>query len=161
MAESTPTIEPVRHSVEVAVPAAEAFRIFVDQIDSWWPLAVHSVGGERATGCFFEGRLGGRIYEAHHDGSLHLWGTVTEWQPPERVVFSWHPGREADSAQEVELRFIDRDGRTVVELEHRGWESLGTQAAEIRERYHSGWPGVLVHYESRCARRGAPSGPVT
>jgi len=152
----TSPLGPVRHTVEVAVPAAEAFRIFVDQIDSWWPLAVHSIGGARAAGCVFEGRDGGRIYEADEDGSLHLWGTVTEWRPPERVVFSWHPGRDATTAQEVELRFVEHGGRTTVELEHRGWESLGDRAAEARERYHSGWPGVMVHYVVRCSDTEEP-----
>lgn len=154
-------LDPIRHAVEVTMPVARAFRLFIDQIDSWWPLGSHSVGLERATGCFFESRHGGRIYETHADGSLHLWGTVTEWQPPDRVVFSWHPGRGADTAQEVEIRFTDLGGRTRVELEHRGWESLGEHAAEIRERYHSGWPGVLVHYRSRCSDQGSSATDVT
>lgn len=161
MEATTPHLEPVRHSIEVTVPAAQAFRLFIDQIDTWWPLASHSVGRQRATGCYFEGRHGGRIYETHDDGSLHVWGTVTAWQPPERVVFSWHPGREADSAQEVELRFVDLGGRTRVELEHREWEALGDRAAEIRDRYHSGWPGVLARFGAWSTELGSMAGDVT
>lgn len=151
MRKSAMPLEPVRNSIEVTVPAADAFDIFINQIDSWWPLATHSVGRQHATGCYFEGRKGGRIYESHADGSLHLWGTVTEWKPPERVVFSWHPGRDESTAQEVELRFVDLGGRTRVELEHRGWEALGEQAREIRERYHSGWPSVLARFGARAS----------
>ncbi len=144
-------LQPVRHSIEVALRPEDAFRIFVDQIDSWWPLAIHSIGGARTTGCHFEGRIGGRIYETHDDGSLHLWGSVTEWQPPRRIVFSWHPGRDASTAQEVELRFEDLGAGTRVELEHRGWEALGERAAEAREGYRSGWPGVLADYARCCS----------
>jgi uncharacterized protein YndB with AHSA1/START domain len=144
------TIEPVRQAVDVALPVREAFRIFIDEIDTWWPLASHSVGQQKAVSCIFEGRDGGRIYESHDDGSLHLWGTVTTWEPPHRVVFSWHPGRDVATAQEVELRFVEDGNRTRVELEHRGWEALGDRAASARESYQTGWPGVLTKFISRC-----------
>jgi len=143
-------IEPVRKSVEVGCTADEAFRLFTEDIDSWWPLATHSIGEADAVSCYFEGREGGRIYELHGDGSAHLWGTVTAWQPPERVVFTWHPGRDASTAQEVELRFGEVPGGTRVELEHRGWESLGEMALRTRTGYETGWVPVLERYAARC-----------
>lgn len=144
------TIEPVRKSVDVGCTPAEAFRIFTEEIDSWWPLATHSVGEGDAASCFFEGREGGRIYETESDGSLHLWGTVTTWSPPERMVFSWHPGRDASTAQEVELRFVATSGGTRVELEHRGWEILGDKAPRTRAGYETGWVAVLELFVTRC-----------
>jgi uncharacterized protein YndB with AHSA1/START domain len=152
MDRSTSVIEPVRRSVGVQCTPEQAFQLFTEDIDSWWPLASHSVGREAATGCFFEGRVGGRIYETHRDGSLHLWGTVTEWDPPRRVVFSWHPGRDAATAQEVELLFTPTQDGTRVELEHRGWERLGDRGPELRQAYQSGWAGVLQRYVVRCSR---------
>jgi uncharacterized protein YndB with AHSA1/START domain len=148
-------IEPVRRSVELSCSAAEAFRIFVEDIDSWWPLASHSIGQQRAVACFFEGREGGRIYETHDDGSLHLWGSVTAWSPPTRVVFTWHPGRDASTAQEVELRFLPTAEGSRVELEHRGWEALGERAAETRDAYQTGWAAVLSRMAARCQGAGA------
>lgn len=147
------TIEPVRRSVEVGCSVAEAFRLFTDDIDSWWPLATHSIGEANAEACYFEGREGGRIYESHGDGSVHLWGTVTAWDPPTRVVFTWHPGRDASTAQMVELRFFEIGGRTRVELEHRGWEVLGEKAAETRNAYETGWAGVFQLYVDATERR--------
>jgi hypothetical protein len=144
--------EPVRKSIEVACGPAAAFRLFTEEIDSWWPLATHSVAGETSVACFFEGREGGRIYETSEDGTTHLWGTVTIWEPSARVVFSWHPGREADTAQEVELRFIGIASGTRVELEHRGWEVLGDRAEETREGYENGWVPVLESFLTRCAK---------
>jgi hypothetical protein len=147
-------IEPVRKSIEVACDQADAFRLFTDEIDSWWPLATHSVGETDAVACYFEGRHGGRIYETCKDGTIHLWGTVTAWEPSSRVVFSWHPGRGADTAQEVELRFIGTKQGTRVELEHRGWEQLGEKAHQTRTGYDQGWVPVLETYVARCATSG-------
>ena len=62
------TIEPVRRSVEVQCGPADAFRLFTDEIDSWWPLATHSVGEAESVSCHFEGRDGGRIFETQKDG---------------------------------------------------------------------------------------------
>jgi len=145
------TIEPVRKTVEVGCTVAEAFSLFTDEIDSWWPLATHSIGEADAEACYFEGREGGRIYESDADGSIHLWGTVTAWEPPARVVFTWHPGRDASTAQEVELRFSESADGTRVELEHRGWDILGDRAVETRNAYESGWVGVLERYAARCS----------
>lgn len=153
-------IDPVARSVQVSCTPRDAFRIFTDEIDSWWPLATHSVGREQTTACFFEGREGGRIYETQADGSLHMWGTVTVWQPPARVVFSWHPGRDADTAQEIELRFIEQSDGTLVELEHRGWETLGERAAEVREAYQTGWLSVFASYVARCRSEAASHQPM-
>ena len=145
------TIAPVRNSLDVGCTADEAFRLFTEDLDSWWPLATHSIGEADAESCYFEGREGGRIYETHGDGSVHLWGTVTAWHPPERVVFTWHPGREALTAQEVELRFTGISGGTRVELEHRGWEILGEKAQQTRDGYETGWVPVLERYVARCS----------
>ncbi len=155
MTDTTPVIEPVRRSVDVSCTARDAFRIFVDDIDSWWPLSTHSIGQEKATSCLFEGREGGNIYETQVDGSVHLWGTVTTWEPPTRVVFSWHPGRDAATAQEVELRFVPLEAGTRVELEHRRWETLGDRAAETRDAYQSGWVGVLARFVAQCGEFAA------
>jgi uncharacterized protein YndB with AHSA1/START domain len=135
----------------VSCGPAEAFRLFTDEIDSWWPLATHSVGQEKAVSCHFEGREGGGIFETHADGTVHLWGTITSWEPGARLVFSWHPGRDASTAQEVELRFVRMPSGTRVELEHRGWEVLGDRAEAIRAGYASGWVSVLDRYVARCA----------
>jgi uncharacterized protein YndB with AHSA1/START domain len=90
-----------------------------------------------------ECRPGGRIYEEWRDGTTRLWGTVTKWEPPHKLVFSWHVGREAREATEVELSFTNDDGGTVVELTHRNWENFGDSAKQIRDGYDSGWVEVF------------------
>lgn len=94
----------------------------------------------------FEGRVGGRVYETAPDGTEHLWGTVTEWDPPRRIVFTWHPGRPVDTRQEVEVTFQLAGEGSRTDLVHSGWEHLGERAAEIRANYDTGWDVVLGRY---------------
>lgn len=145
---------PVRCSVRVRPAPHEAFRIFTDDIDTWWPLATHSIGRERARQCAFDGRVGGTVHEIADDGTVHVWGTVTVWEPPDRVVFSWHPGRAASTAQEVELRFVPDGAGTRVELEHRRWDRFGDGAAAARDGYEQGWPPVLDRFVGRAGPVG-------
>jgi uncharacterized protein YndB with AHSA1/START domain len=92
-----------------------------------------------------EPRLGGAVYERWREGTEN-WGAVTVWEPPNRLVFSWHPGSDPVEATEVEVTFSpERDG-TLVHLEHRGWERLGDRAPEVRAGYGDGWQGVLERY---------------
>lgn len=138
-------IEPVRKSVTVAAPIEHAFRVFTERTTDWWPLGTHSVREELAQAAVIEPRVGGAVYELWRDGRDD-WGRVTAWEPPHRLVFTWHPGRGADEATEVEVRFSERGGATLVELEHRGWEARGARAAEIRGYYDEGWNAVLARY---------------
>jgi uncharacterized protein YndB with AHSA1/START domain len=50
-----------------------------------------------------------------------LWGTVTRWEPPDEVAFTWHPGKAAERASQVEVTFTAADKQTLVSLTHSGW----------------------------------------
>jgi uncharacterized protein YndB with AHSA1/START domain len=147
-----PFLEPLRKSVTVRRTPAEAFEIFTARLERWWPLARFSIFQEQAASCGFEPRVGGAVYEVSAAGERRTWGTLLAWEPPQRLVMTWHPGRDPDTAQEVELRFTAVAGGTRVDLEHRGWQSLGEQAAESREGYDHGWPAVLSEYAAECSR---------
>ena len=142
--ESGEPLAPVRKTVRVKGSVDAAFRLFTDGIAKWWPLTTHSVCQNDAVACAVEGRIGGRFFERDRSGKEHIWGTVTAWEPPDRVAFTWHPGRTADAAQAVEVRFSDAGaGMTLVELTHSGWERLGAKASTTRESYAKGWDFVL------------------
>jgi uncharacterized protein YndB with AHSA1/START domain len=143
-------IEPVRKSVTVEAPVEHAFRVFTERIGEWWPVARDSVHGELAAEAGLEPRLGGAVFELWRDGREN-WGEVTAWEPPHRLVFTWHPGLRLGESTEVEVRFIPQGGSTLVELEHRGWEARGERAAEVRASYDGGWPGVLELYAKAAA----------
>jgi len=146
-----PYLEPLRKSVRVERTPAEAFDVFTARLGQWWPLAQYSISQERAKTCVMEPRVGGDLYEVRDDGERCPWGKVLAWEPPHRVVLSWHPGHEPEVAQEVEVRFTAQGSGTLVELEHREWARLGERAREIREGYAEGWTGVLeVFFAGAC-----------
>lgn len=141
---------PIRKTIEVKKPVADAFRIFTEEIHAWWPLAQYSINRDEARHCVIEGRKGGQVYEEDTKGRKAIWGTVLEWDPPHCLVFSWHPGRTMETAQEVELRFRETGSGTRLDLEHRGWDLLGDEAIKARGSYDTGWDAVLDQYRSSC-----------
>ena len=142
----TPTIAPVVRGIDVDVPAARAFEIFTEDIGTWWPLEIHGVFDDRAKTCVMEPSVGGRIYEVAVDGEDAEWGTVTAFDPPNRVVWSWQPNPNRPAATEVEIVFIPQDEGTRVELTHRGWELFGDEGPEARASYDEGWPVTLERF---------------
>ncbi|MFA6956677.1 MAG: SRPBCC domain-containing protein [Thermoanaerobaculia bacterium] len=156
MAEKQTEIVPVVVNTVVDLPAPEAYKLFTEGFASWWPLQSHSVAPGESKTCSFEAKEGGEIYEITGDDEPHLWGTVEECVDGESLVFSWHPGREAATAQEIEVLF-DPDGElTHVELVHSGWENYGEGAEEMRDNYDGGWQFVLGEcFRSAATRAGA------
>ena len=139
-------IAPVRRSVHVPVTPDIAFARFTAEIGQWWPAATHSVGQGQVAAVVLEPGEGGRLYERLEDGTEHNWGWIRAWEPPHRVVMSWHPGSEGVVETELEVRFVADAGGTKVSLEHRGWEVLADQAQTVRDGYESGWASVLAAY---------------
>jgi uncharacterized protein YndB with AHSA1/START domain len=150
MSEATAMV--IRKSIVVEAPVGRAFDVFTKELASWWPLATHSVAQERAETAVLEEGVGGRVYERSREGEEADWGRITVWDPPHRLVLTWHPGRGPETAQEVELRFASVDGGTQVELEHRGWEKLGDRMAVVMAGYEEGWDHVLGERYAAAAK---------
>jgi uncharacterized protein YndB with AHSA1/START domain len=137
---------PLRITFDVACPPDHAFAMWTSRIGTWWP-SDHTVTGDRDLTVVLESGVGGRIYERTAEGSEHDWGVVTVWEPPGRLAYLWHLGRDRGQATDVDIRFIARDpGHTRVEIEHRGWERLGTQADTWRDRNRAGWQTLLPRF---------------
>jgi len=127
----------IRASVVVQAPLERAFRVFTEDIGTWWPSDHHILKAEVAD-MVFEPRVGGHVYDRGVDGSECRWARVLAYDPPRRVVFSWDVDPrwqlEPDPAKtsEVEVRFISEGPEsTLVELEHRGID-----------RHGEGWEGM-------------------
>ncbi|SEF18400.1 SRPBCC domain-containing protein [Jiangella alba] len=144
------SVPPLRREIVVAATPDVAFDVFTSGIGRWWPLAELSVHGERAGSVAF---VDGVIVERSDTGEEAVWGTVTRWEPPGEIAFSWHPGRPADVAGLVEVGFAAVEGGTLVTLRHSGWESYADPAA-ARAEYDHGWPTVLGRYAEEAARAG-------
>jgi uncharacterized protein YndB with AHSA1/START domain len=146
------SVEPVRKSVAVPAAPQRAFELFTAHIKEWWPLGTHSVGIEHAVGVAFGGGVGATIIETLTDGTTSVWGTITQWEPPHRVAFTWHPGTPEAEATRVEVTFTqDGPGSTVVHLVHSGWERR-PDGASARESYDSGWEPVITRFAETAAR---------
>ncbi len=148
------TIAPVRLTIEVKRPLERTFSFYTEHMADWWPLASHSVGGEDAVLCAIEGRVGGRVFERTTSGVEHLWGTVLAWEPPHRLVHSWHPAHPGVRETEISVTFTALDkGTTQVTLEHRGFEIFADRAETMRSNYDEGWSVVLGTHFSEGIRR--------
>lgn len=129
---------PVRREVVVAAYPDRAFELFTTRIGAWWPLARFSVF-EHDNDVAFDGS---RIVERAGDGRESVWGDVTEWDPPNALAFTWHPGYGEEHATEVRVTFSAIDSGSLVTLVHSGWERTTDPFARAAE-YENGWPGVL------------------
>ena len=136
--------DPLVERLELACPPEHAWAVWAERTSLWWP-ASHSVSGapEAVT---FEPRPGGRIYERAPGGDEHDWGRVLAWEPPRRLVYSWHLRQDAADATEVEITFAPAGAGTAVAIVHRGWERLGARGPSLRERNVRGWAGLLPSY---------------
>ena len=114
MNEQAKAIMPIRKIVTVPIAPERAFELFTARIGEWWPLASHSVGESQATGVVFGQGIGGRIVESLADGTTSVWGTITGWDPPHRVAYTWHAGTPAAEATSVEVTFTpDQEGQKI------------------------------------------------
>ena len=129
----------VRATVEVGLPAAEAFRVFTAEIGSWYVVDRHTVVDHlRTVDIRLEPRVGGRFLDVHDaaTGEGVEMGRVTAWDPPRRLTFV------DERATETEVSFAPvADARTAVTIEQRGLDRLPPGEAEHVRRY--GWRLLL------------------
>lgn len=155
---TTPSTDiPVRKSITVRASVERSFRVFTDQIDTWWPRS-HHIGKVPMKKTIIEGRAGGRCYSEQVDGSECDWGTVLVWEPPQRFVMAWQIdhtwGFQPDLAKssEVEVHFTPTDdGGTRVDVEHRFFDRMGagSEAMRVAVGNPNGWSGMLQLFAER------------
>ena len=148
-------LEDVKRSITVNASPAKAFEVFTTKFGSWWPKD-YSISEAGMADFIMEPRVGGRWYELSNDGTECDTGRVLAYDPPDRVVFAWHLDAQFQfdpdpaHASEVEVRFVDAgDGRTRVELEHRGFERH-VDAEGVRTGVEGGWSYILDLYAAEA-----------
>lgn len=144
----------VAYSIVVQAGIDRAFAVFTEGFDRWWPRA-HHIGQADMREAVMEATSGGRWYERGVDGSECDWGRVLDFDPPNRLLLSWHLqgdftyDPEPAHASEVEVRFTaEGPDRTRVAVEHRALDRHGAGAAQVRAGISSpgGWSGLLELY---------------
>lgn len=150
-------LEPLVKTIEVPCSCEHAFKTFVENTASWWPLdknSVSAMNGEVAKNVVIEAKQGGKIYETGHDDTEHHWGTVTRYNPYNDFSMDWHIGMSSDSPSEVSVVFTDLgNGTTRVALTHSRWEAFGDKAEDMRNGYDGGWVGVFEEaFKGVCSK---------
>lgn len=151
-----PEVAPLTKTASVPCGRDRAFELFTREMSAWWPFATHSVGADATSRVDVQGRVGGDIVEILPDGSTAIWGTITAWEPPGRVAFSWHPGDDSAAATSVEVCFDEAGAGTRVTLVHDGW-STRPDGLAARANYDSGWDYVLDRFGGEATRGYAPA----
>ena len=157
----------VRVMVTVGVEPAVAFQVFTEEIDLWWRKGVaYRVAGRRPGQIVLEPKLGGRVFEQYDSGAgprVHETGTITTWEPPSRLAFSWRGSNFAPGEVTfVEVTFVATEsGGTRVDLVQRGFAALrpdppvrhGEPVPEFIGRVGSWWGGLLMSFRERSLDR--------
>ena len=125
------TMGPERSRVLVAlrVPCdpVEAFARFTGEIGRWWrPNGMFQFTEGRTGTLSFEPGEGGHLIETYDDGAVFVIGTITTWQPPERLVLTWrHANFPAERVTELHVTFeATGPAQTRVTVEHYGWDTI-------------------------------------
>ena len=82
-------IEPLRLSWEVDCSPSAAFSLWTERPLLWGPPS-HTLSRRKGVAIVFEPRANGRIYERSPSGEEKDWGTVLNWEPPNRLVQMAH-----------------------------------------------------------------------
>jgi len=151
-------LDPIVKTIEVPCSQKKAFEVFVNEMESWWPLGkftVSAMGGKPAKSIRVEAKQGGRIVEISPDDTEHLWGTIKSYDPYDFVSMDFHipqPGEKVESRSLVEVRFTALGNeRTRVELTQSNWEAFGERAAMMRGGYGKGWVVIFEQaFKSAC-----------
>jgi Activator of Hsp90 ATPase homolog 1-like protein len=148
----------VTKTLTVRAGRAHAFTVFTERFFTWWPKA-HHIGDADLADAVIEPRVGGRWYERGVDGSECDWGAVLVWEPPGRLVLSWHLQADFDydpdpaRASEIEVRFVaEAPDRTRVEFSHSHLERHD-DPERVRTGVDGpgGWTSILAAYAERAS----------
>jgi uncharacterized protein YndB with AHSA1/START domain len=110
-------------SAVVAVPPAEAFTVFTQEIGRWWrPKGPRLFRPDRDGVLKFDS--GCLIFDSGGADTFVV-GRVLAWDPGRRLVFEWRQaGFAPHEVTEVEVRFESFGSGTRVTVEHRGWDAI-------------------------------------
>lgn len=151
MSPETSTTATATSSIVVEAPIDLAFRVFTEEIGSWFPSEYNLMASRIATRTF-EPWVGGQIVDRSETGAECRWSRVLAYEPPDRVVFSWDISpwwtieTDPERTSEVEVRFIsETEARTRVELVHRHLDRHGEGWQQLRDAIagDGGWTGCL------------------
>jgi uncharacterized protein YndB with AHSA1/START domain len=122
---------PIVRSVEIAKTPEALFPLLVEpeSLVRWWPDVAA-----------LEPRLGGRVEMTFRGGESLVTGTVTRFEPPRALGFTWVRAESPEVTTQIEFTVVPLGGdRCRVEVVHSGWEA----APHLRPMHDAGWAHFL------------------
>jgi uncharacterized protein YndB with AHSA1/START domain len=123
---------PIIRAVEIATTPERLFPLLVqpEALVRWWPDVAE-----------LEPRLGGRVRMTFRGGESVVTGTVTRFEPPRALGFTWIRDESPGVTTQVDFTVVPvAEGRCRVEVVHSGWEA----APELRPMHDAGWAHFLA-----------------
>ena len=151
-------LDPIVKTIEVPCSQETAFNVFINEMDSWWPLdkfSVSAMSGGLPNELRISAELGGQIVEVTPEAKEIIWGKITIFDPHDLLGMDFHiphPSEITDVYTNVNVRFTDLGGeRTRVELTQDNWEALGDMAEMVHGGYGTGWVMIFDQaYKEAC-----------
>ncbi len=141
----------------VPLPPQQAFDVFVQQMDTWWPrqgVFPYSFAPKstRPLHICFEAQPGGRYYETFADGGEYIIGRINIWEPPARLAYTWRdPTWQGETT--IELRFDDEGEGTHIRYQQNGFAAAGVP--DLAAYYQIGCEQTLAAYFAHCRALGS------
>ncbi len=147
---STTSDDAIQITAKIYAPVEDVFRRFVEQFAEWWPRE-YTFAGDDLLEIGIENRMGGRCFERDRSGVVLVWGEVTTWEPPHKIVFSWwiSPQRQIEQqeehASEVDVIVRPSENGAQLELTHRHLSRHSGDWKMMRDMMASkhGWPYLI------------------
>jgi uncharacterized protein YndB with AHSA1/START domain len=151
-------------ALRIEAPPARVFEAFTAEIGEWWrPNGLFRSGRRPGGRLAMEMGEGGRVLEAHPDGSVDEIGRILVWEPPSRLAFTWHPVSLPPGVDtEVRVAFEPVGEITRVVVEHLGWDGVpqehvarhGLPLPTFQQRLADWWKELLAGLRERSAPGG-------
>lgn len=142
----------VRIEATVPLPQQQAFEVFTEQMNVWWPRQgvfpfSFAPKTTRPLHIRFEAQAGGRYYESFADGSEYLIGSISVWNPPAELAYSWRDPTWEGST-DIRLRFTPEGESTRVTYTQGGFAGAGVPW--LIPYYQIGCQQTLSAYIAHC-----------
>ena len=142
----------VKLEVTVPLPPEQAFDTFVQGMDVWWPRRgvfpySFAPAGTGPLHIRFEPQVGGRYYETFLDESEYEIGRITQYQPPQRLAYTWQDPTWHGETR-IALAFTAEECGTRVGYQQGGFEQAGVP--DLAVYYQIGCRQTLSAYVAHC-----------
>lgn len=136
----------------VPLSKEEAFDVYVNQIDTWWPrqgIFPFSFAPQETLPLHirFEPKEGGLFYEEFQNGKKYVIGEITKWDPPNLIKYTWKdPAWKGKTT--ISVSFTQENINTEIALEQSGFTEAGQP--DLPPFYEIGNRQTLAGYVAHC-----------